>query len=352
MATGTPKLGWPMVAISNRPGAGQRKHMQTKFPLALGAGLVSGLLFLAAATGAVASLMVLVLLTPLPIAIAGFSWGWMLSAVAAATAFGFLTLIGSLTAGLFHLLLFGLPATIAIYYLLLNRPYTTAAGRAEVEWYPIGRVLFGIALASGIVATAALLALGTTTADIQNHVNGVVERMTSVDVPWPGGQKPGAEDLENLTKLLTYSFSAAIAMSWMWVTLFNLWIGAKVARASGLLKRPWPNVSLVELPRWAGISLAAAFGLTLLDEYPGHIASGFATGLFIAFLLVGLAIIHNITWKNPIRPLLLFGLYVFLILFNPLSSLAIATIALIEPLIRMRNPYNGGPLGEDPPKDT
>ena len=107
--------------------------MQSRFPIAVGAGLVSGLLFLAAATGAVASLMALVLLTPLPIAIAGFSWGWILSAIAAATAFGFLTLIGSIKAGLFHLLLFGLPTSVAIYYLLLNRAFTTASGREEVE---------------------------------------------------------------------------------------------------------------------------------------------------------------------------------------------------------------------------
>lgn len=326
--------------------------MQSRFPIAVGAGLVSGLLFLAAATGAMASLMVLVLLTPLPITIVGFSWGWILSAIAAATAFGFLTLIGSLTAGLFHLLLFGLPATIAIHYLLLNRPYTTAAGRDEVEWYPIGRILFGVAMASGLVATAALLALGTSTADLQGHIVKVVDQMMKADLPWPGGKKPGAEDLDQLTKLLTYSFPAAISMTWLWITLFNLWIGAKVARASGLLERPWPNVSLIGLPRWAGLALAAAFGLTLLEDYAGHIASGFATGLFMAFLLIGLAIIHNVTWKNPLRPALLLGLYVFLILFNPLSSLAIATIALLEPLIPMRNPYNGGLVTKDPPDET
>ena len=218
--------------------------MQSRFPLAVGAGLVSGLLFLAAATGAVASLMVLVLLTPLPIAIAGFSWGWMLSAIAAATAFGFLTLIGSLTAGLFHLLLFGLPATAAIYYLLLNRSYTNASGREVVEWYPVGRVLFGIALASGVVATAALLALGNSTADIEAHVTQVVERMMTTESAMAWRQQAAAEELANSSSCLTYSFAAAIAMSWMWVTLFNLWIGAKVARASGLLDRPWPNISL------------------------------------------------------------------------------------------------------------
>ncbi len=323
--------------------------MQSRFPIAVGAGLVSGLLFLAAATGQMASLMVLVFLAPLPIVIAGFSWGWILAAIAALTAFGFLTLIGSITAGLFHLCLFGLPISAAVYYLLLNREYTTASGAVDVEWYPVGHVLFGLAITSGLVATAALFALGTSTADIEKHVTTVVERMMTADLPWPGGQKPEASQLANLTKLLTVSFAAAISMAWMWLIVFNLWVGAKVARTSSLLTRPWPNVSLVALPRWAGFALAAAMGLSFLDDFPGLIASGFATGLFLAFVLVGLAIVHNVTWKNPLRPLLLIGLYAFLLFFNPLSTMAVATIALVEPFLPMRNPYNGGPITRDPP---
>jgi hypothetical protein len=326
--------------------------MQSRFPIAVGAGLVSGLLFLAAATGAMASLMVLVFLTPLPIVIAGFSWGWILAAIAALTAFGFLTAIGSITAGLFHLLLFGLPATAAIYYVLLNRGVTTASGRADVEWYPVGWVLFGLAVFSGLVAAAALFAVGSSMSELEAHIVKVVDRMMTADLPWPGGKKPEPEQLAGLTKLLMVSFAAAISMAWIWLILFNLWIGAKVARASGLLERPWPNVSLTMLPSWAGLALAASMGLSFLEGYVGLIASGFATGIFLAFVLVGLAIIHNVTWKNPLRPAFLFGLYAFLLFFNPLSSMAIATVALIEPFLPMRNPYNGGPIIKDPPNET
>lgn len=323
--------------------------MQSRFPIAVGAGLVSGLLFLAAATGQMASLMTLVFLAPLPIVIAGFSWGWILAAIAALTAFGFLTLVGSITAGLFHLCLFGLPITVSVYYLLLNREYSTPSGATDVEWYPLGRVLFGLAIVSGFVATAALFALGTSTSQIEAHVSTVVDRMLSADLPWPGGKKPGPEQLDNLIKLLTVSFAAAIAMAWMWLILFNLWVGAKVARTSGLLARPWPNVSLVALPRWSGLALAGAMGLSFLEDFPGLIASGFATGLFLAFMLVGLAIIHNVTWKNPLRPLLLFALYVSVLFFSPFSTMAVATVALIEPFLPLRNPYNGGPITRDPP---
>jgi hypothetical protein len=326
--------------------------MQMRFPIAVGAGLVSGLLFIAAVTGGMGGVLALVLLTPLPIAIAGFAWGWIVAAIATATSFGFLTLVGSVYAGLFHLLLFGLPTCAAIYFLLLNREYTKASGRLTVEWYPIGYVLFGLAITSGVVATVALVIVGSSTAQLENHVRTVVDRMMAADIPWPGGEKPTADQLGDLVKLLTASFPAAIATSWLWIVTFNLWIGAKIARTSGLLTRPWPNVSLIALPRFAGVALAISVALSFLDEYPGHIATGFGAGIFVAFMLVGLAIVHNVTWKNPVRPLLLVALYAFLLFLNPLSGLAIATIALIEPFLPMRNPYNGGMITPDPPDET
>ena len=84
--------------------------------------------------------------------------------------------------------------------------------------------------------------------------------------------------------------------------------------------------------------VAASF----LADYPGLIASGFASGLFVAFTLVGLAIIHNISWNNALRPLILIAVYVFILFFNPISGLAIASLALIEPLLPLRKPENGG----------
>jgi hypothetical protein len=310
--------------------------------ISIGAGLVSALLFVAAATGAVMSLMVLVLLTPLPIAITGFTYGWAGAAIASVIAAAFLTVIGSIKAGLFHLILFGGPATAAIYFLLLSRNVTDESGATHRQWYPVGRVLLGIAIASGLIATAALYSLGTSIADLETHVKTIVERMLDAEIPWPGGEKPTAEQLGDLTKLLTVSFSAAIALFWMWVMLFNLWIGAKIARGSGLLTRPWPNVSMIDLPPIAGIVLAVTVAASFLADYPGLIASGFASGLFVAFTLVGLAIVHNVTWINPLRPMILIAVYAFLLFFNPISGLAIASLALVEPLLPLRNPANGG----------
>jgi len=324
--------------------------MQSRFLIAVGAGLVSALLF-RSANQSMAGLMLLVFLTPLPISIVGFGWGWRPSAIAAVVAFGLLTATASIQAGAFHLLLFGLPVTVSIYYLLLNRAYTDQTGQEFVEWYPVGRVLFGLAVFSGVVGLAALLSLGTSMADLKTHIAKVVETMMKADVPWPGGKKPTPDQVGDLTKYLTLSFSSAIALFWLWIGLFNLWIGAKVARASGLLLRPWPNVSMIALPGWAGLPLALALVASLMGDYPGLIASGFASGLFMAFVLVGLAVVHNVTWNNPVRLALLIATYAFLALFNPLSALAVAMLALVDPFFSMRNPDHGG-ISDDPPTNN
>ena len=68
-------------------------------------------------------------------------------------------------------------------------------------------------------------------------------------------------------------------------------------------------------------------------------------------MLVGLAIVHNVTWQSTFRPALLVALYIFLLFFNPLSAIAIAALALLERFIPMRKPHNGGLLTRDPPDD-
>lgn len=324
--------------------------MQSRFLIAVGAGLVSGLLFRAANQGA-GGLLLLVFLTPLPIAIAGFGWGWLLSAIGAVVAFGLLTATASVQAGAFHLLLFGLPITASIYYLLLNRAYTTPNGVEEVEWYPIGRVLFGVALFSGVVGLAALLSMGTSVDDIKTQIQTALDAMLKADFPWPGGKPPTAEQQKTFVDLMTLSFSSAIAGFWLWVIVFNLWVGAKVARASGLLIRPWPNVSMTALPGWAGLPLALAMLVSMSEGYIGFVALGFGSGLMTAFMLIGLAIVHNVTWNSPFRIGALIATYTFLLLFFPFSALAIAALALIEPFISFRKPENGG-QPPDPPSSN
>ena len=87
-----------------------------------------------------------------------------------------------------------------------------------------------------------------------------------------------------------------------------------------------------------GIAVAASF----IPGYPGLIASGFASAFVFAFMLVGLAIIHSVTRGMGARGFILGAVYGALLVLNPFSGLAIATIGLAEPVspLRRKPPSN------------
>jgi hypothetical protein len=77
----------------------------------------------------------------------------------------------------------------------------------------------------------------------------------------------------------------------------------------------------------------------------GLIGAGFAGPLFLAYVLLGLAVVHYITRGRSWRPFALWGLYVALFVMNTVASLAIALLGLSESIwsIRKRAPPPGGP---------
>ena len=327
--------------------------MPNPFVVALGAGFASALLVVSGAAGVLRLLMIL---TPLPLFIAGFGWGWRAAAIGGLTAALLLTLLGNLALGAGHFILCGLPVAVSCYYLLLNRSFTDDQGHTAVEWFPVGWVLFGLALAGGGVGAAGLFLSAPNIDELKALAAKVVEQIANNQIAFPGGQDGFDEKArEQLTQFFTVLWASAVASSWLWTMLLNLYFGARIARASGLLPRPWPNLSMISLPRFAGLALAAAFMLWfwhILPEYQRLLASSFASSLFLAFLLVGLAIVHNVTWGQTLRPLILLGVYAFLLFFNPISSLAIATLALAEPIWSLRDPSKGGSRSGPPPGGT
>ncbi|MEO0809094.1 MAG: hypothetical protein AAFW82_00360, partial [Pseudomonadota bacterium] len=94
--------------------------------------------------------------------------------------------------------------------------------------------------------------------------------------------------------------------------------------------------------------LMLTVGLSFLPGYAGLIALGFASAVLFAYIIVGLAIIHNITRGLAARPFILFMVYAGLLLLNPFSSIIVAMIAIGEPIspIRRRfqssSPKDGG----------
>jgi hypothetical protein len=315
--------------------------------IGLGAGLVSAVLFASASSGTALGVLVLFFLSPLPVAIAGLGWGWMAALIAAVVGCLLIGVIGAGRAALFHAVALGAPAAVMTYLAMLNRPLDEGDG--AVEWYPIGNLVAWTALWAGCLAAAALLSTATDVDTLRRALRATFEQFLT-----SGGTLPGPSldqsQLGVFVELMVMSFAGAIATLWMGVAILNLWAAGRVTQISGQLQRPWPDLAAIELPRRLPIAFAVAVLATFLPGMAGLVASGFASAILFAYMLVGLAIVHRLTDGMAIRPLLLGTVYASLLFLSPFSNLLLALAGIAEPYspLRRRPPPSLPPSGQIP----
>lgn len=334
--------GLPLTALA-------RDSLDMNLGLLIGAlaGSVSALLFASASAGTLIGVLVLTLLSPLPVAIAGLGWGWRAAAIAAATAVLLLALLANGRAALVHALALGIPTAVLSHFLLLARPVAPAAAGAppQLEWYPIGRIVAWAALIAGVLGALALLTTASDVDTLRTSLRQTLDRFVKIGGTLPGGyDRPlGEKEVAALTELMVVTFAGAIATLWIAIAILNLWIAGHVTRLSGQLKRPWPDLSMMVLPRELPLALAAAIALTFLPGMLGLAASGFVSALIVAYMLAGLAILHYLTRGMGARPAILIAVYGALMILNPFSGLLLAIAGIAEPVSPLRRVFPNTP---------
>lgn len=330
-------------------------------PLLIGiaTGLVSALLFAQASTGTVLGLFVLFFLSPLPVAIAGLGWGWMSAAVAAVVAAAAVALVGTGRAAIFHVAALGAPTAVLSYLLLLSRAVPAHATGADapnphqphLEWYPLGRIVMFAALWAGVLSVMAVLSTASDIDGLKAILRTTIERLVRSGMPLPPGSPSstiGDREISALADFMALTMPGVIASAWMTIATLNLWLAGHVTRASGRLIRPWPDLATLQLPRFFPVLFAASIVATFMPGFTGVLASGFASALFFPYLLVGLAILHFVTRGSPLRGPLLAGVYMALVLFNPISGLLIALIGIAEPISPLKRRWPSSAPGGPP----
>ncbi len=227
--------------------------------IAIAAGAASALMFASIISGALISL-VLFNLAPLPLMVAAIGWGPLTAAiggVAAATVCG---------------LLFGMPFAIAFattaalpawwlgHLALLGRPVPHAAtdgnGAAPpahtMEWYPTGRLLLWVAAIAGLLAFMTLLTIGTDAEAIAAAMKRGFARMVRMFALRGVAIDDGV--IEAMTSIAPAGFPAGP----MIMLTGNLWLAGKIARTSGRLNRPWPDLNATALPPMTLVALCVA----------------------------------------------------------------------------------------------
>ncbi len=318
--------------------------MPTYLPIGLGAGLAAAVLFASASTGPLIARFLLFFLASLPAFLAGLGWGWRASLVAALAG----TVLAAVISSGFSALIFGLsqgaPVVVLTYLAYLNRPASEGTGGA-VEWYPIGRLVIWAAVMAGGLSVLSLSVLGSDMPALRAGLKTFIERTLSGELSQLGGKPLDTAQLETLTDIALYLLPAASAVSWLSGLLFNLWLAGRITLASGRMARPWPDLAAVTFPQGTSLALAAATGATFISGFAGLAAAGFVGALFMAYVLLGLAIVHYTTRGKPWRPFALFALYAALMLLNPWSGLGLALMALMEPFAPWRRKPPASPGG-------
>lgn len=300
--------------------------------IGLGAGIVSALLFVALASGSVLS-VALFYLAPLPVMIAGLGWGHVAALAASLTA-----AIGlGIGAGFWFSLAFlagvGVPAYVLSYLAMLARP-----ANSDFEWYPIGRVV----LAAAILATVATaLTIPVFGLDIDTYRAGLKEifsRVLRLQLGIAEGQPlvlPNGDDPERILAVLTLIMPPLAAALSMLAHLANLYLAGRIARASGRLARPWPDLSATVFPFSAPLLLFGVLVLSFLHSIVGIAAGAFTACLLVAYALLGLAVLHHVTRAMALRGLIL-GVTWGLLLVLGWPVVVLALIGLADGLLNFR----------------
>ena len=301
----------------------------------VGAGATAALLFAVASSTALS--LLLALLAPLPIFIVALGWSSVAGIVASISAAAMLGAALGFPTSLGFLLGVGAPASWLGYLSLLARPAHNGAA-SNLEWYPTGRlVLWAAVLGTVMVVVSLMITFGTEWPTFQAGLRKVTEEIAELQAR--AGRDPAAAGrltTKEMIDALTATLPGAVAVFATLINCFNLWLAGRIVHVSGRLRRPWPDLSAMQLPPLAPAILAACLVGLWLPEFASFIAASFAASLITVFTFVGLAVMHAITRGIASRPLMLAVLYVSIVPLAGLPLLLASLLGLAESVLNIR----------------
>jgi predicted membrane protein DUF2232 len=315
--------------------------------VAIGAGAAAALLFASIATGSLIATL-LFYLASLPILIAAMGWSHLaglLGALLAAAGLGLGLDFRFFLAFLFGV---GLPAWWLAYLALLGRTVAANGSAGGIEWYPIGRLVLWAAIIGTLVIVVAVLSFGTDKEAFQTEIRNAFERALRAQ----GDQAPipGRADARRVIDMLVVALPPAAAVLLTILNTFNLWLAARIVKVSGRLRRPWPDLSTMTLPGVTSGVLAAAIAGSFLPDLPGMLAGVLAASLFMAYAIMGFAVLHAITrGMGGGRTAALIGVYLVVAIFI-WPIFAMSMLGLAETAFNIRARFAAPAAGPPAPR--
>ncbi|HEX2652892.1 MAG TPA: DUF2232 domain-containing protein [Xanthobacteraceae bacterium] len=318
--------------------------------IGIAAGFAAALLFASVVSGSFLSIL-LFYLAPLPVMIAALGWSHLSGLIAAVVAaLGLAVAFGGFLFAAF-LVGVGLPAWWLSYLAMLSRPVDPASPDHR-EWYPIGRLVVWCAILGMLVVAMAIPNFGFDADSFRTGLKQAFERIVRIETSRADGNFP--IDLDFLVLVIPPMAATLSTIT----NSGNLWLAARVVNVSGLLRRPWPDISAMKFPTYAPAILAAALALTFAPLFGSLIGKSFsgpanyapslinimagvlAASMLMAYALLGFAVIHALTRWMSNRTLILTGLYIGFLLtgvaFPGWPMLLMALVGLLDTVLDLR----------------
>lgn len=334
--------------------------MRTTYLAGAGLGLVAAVVFASATTGPLFIRYLLSLITALPIALAGLGWGWRSAVLAGAVGSGVVLMFAGSSVAIAFAITQAVPMIILTYLALLSRPLAEGgagpeSGAAAVEWYPAGRIVIWAALLAGLAASYVLVMLGSDLDVLRQAIADFIKTEFAAGVPGSqGGVQLSDAEIASFAEIAMATLPGILGASWTSALLFNLWLAGRITLASGQLGRPWPDLAAMTFPTGTPLAFGLVLLATMLSSYAGLAATAFAGGLFLAYVLLGLAVPHFLTRGKPWRPFALWLIYGSILVAGNMALFVLIFICLLglaETVLHLRarsHTSRGAPPGPPP----
>src|SRR5947209_6107556 len=260
--------------------------------IAVAAGCASGLMFTSIISGALISLL-LFYLAPLPLMVTALGWSPLSATIGGITAATGLGVVFGLPYCISFVVMVALPAWWLGHLALLGRPAAHPAASpakgnsspsADLEWYPVGRILLWIGGFAVLGTMAGLLTLGGDAATITRTLR--VALLQIVQIVRPRETISTGDSEQAVDALVAVAPLAAATVTITTLTL-NLWLSAKITATSGRLHRPWPDLKSAALPPMTLAVLCVAIAFTFAGGLLAMLARLVVTALMMAYAFAG-----------------------------------------------------------------
>ncbi len=292
----------------------------------LGAGIVSALLHLSVASGSPSALMI-AYFAQLPLAATGLSLGAMQGAVASAVAAVIVALAapGAGSLSLF-LTISVLPVMVVVFLALRNVP----ADDGSVAWYPLGRLMAALAALALMLFALTLVVFGGSEGGLQGAINRYLVAFADAY------QVDNRETVEAFMLSAARVFPGAAAVSWLVMVILNCGLAQQILCVTRRNIRPKPTYRAVETVLWPTVAVLGGAILMLFGGFFAFVGMNVVIIALVPFFFIGLAVLHSISsaWRG--RPVLLVGVYIFLVLLLWPAAI-IALLGIAENWIRLRD---------------